>query len=231
MQISQQRIRFTQRFRPLCVQHSGVGQEHAISLPDVLQVHSKSVVLLNRGAVQRLHQFSDVWHLKAHIPDFDLGKIIHAKAGLYIIQIPIISGENQQAALTVACVQRHAQHLISGPVGPRLYRSEITAVDLHHIKGQQTAGIGNECAVAGVVISLRINEKPIRSLRVKDEQAMAGIGIALDRILALCDEIIVSQQRTAELLETFFSSNPLILFMSVRRQVPSGCQQTMPCRG
>lgn len=87
-------------------------------------------------------------------------------------------------------MQRHTEHFISGPVGPRLYRSEIAAVDLHHIKGQQTVGIGNECAVAGVVISLRINEKAIRTLCIKDEQAMAGIGIALNRILALCDEII-----------------------------------------
>lgn len=70
------------------------------------------------------------------------------------------------------------------------------------IRRQQTAGIRNESAVPRVVIPLWVNKETVHSLCVKDEQAVPGVIIVSDGIFVLCDEIIVSQQCAAELLES-----------------------------
>ena len=48
---------------------------------------------------------------------------------------------------------------------------------------------------------LRVNKETVLSFRVEDEQAVPGVIIVPDGIFILCDEIIVSQQCVAELLE------------------------------
>ena len=70
-----------------------------------------------------------------------------------------------------------------------------------HIRRQQTAGVGDKGTVPGIVVPLRVNEETVRSLRIEDEQTVSGVIITPDGIFVLCDEIIVSQQCAAELLE------------------------------
>ena len=48
---------------------------------------------------------------------------------------------------------------------------------------------------------LWVNKKTVLSIRVKDEQAVPGVIIVSDGIFVFCDEIVVSQQCVAELLE------------------------------
>ena len=97
-------------------------------------------------------------------------------------------------------MQCHAEHFIPALIPPRLCRRKIAAVD-PHIRRQQTAGVGDKGTVPGVIIPLRVNKETVRSLRVEDEQAVPGILIVPDGIFVLRDEIIVSQQCAAELLE------------------------------
>ena len=85
-------------------------------------------------------------------------------------------------------------------IAPRLCRRKIAAVD-PHIRRQQAAGVGDKGTVPGVIIPLWVNKETVRSLRVEDEQAVSGILITLDGVFVLCNEIVVSQQRAAELLE------------------------------
>lgn len=70
-----------------------------------------------------------------------------------------------------------------------------------HIRCQQTAGIRYESAVPGVVIALWVNKDTVCSIRIEDEQAVPGIIIVLNGVFVLCDEIIIHQQGTAELLK------------------------------
>ena len=51
------------------------------------------------------------------------------------------------------------------------------------------------------MIPLWVNKETVRSIRVEDEQAVPGVIIVPNGIFILCDEIIVSQQCAAELLE------------------------------
>ena len=97
-------------------------------------------------------------------------------------------------------MQCHAEHFIPALIPPRLCRRKIAAVD-PHIRRQQAAGVGNKGAVPGVVISLWVNKETVLSPRVEDEQTVPGIIIVSDSVFVLCDEIIVSQQCAAELLE------------------------------
>ena len=97
-------------------------------------------------------------------------------------------------------MQCHAEHFIPALIPPRLCRRKIAAVD-PHIRRQQTAGVGDKGTVPGVIIPLRVNKETVRSLRVEDEQAVPGILIVPNGSFVLCDEIIVSQQCAAELLE------------------------------
>ena len=97
-------------------------------------------------------------------------------------------------------MQCHAEHFIPALIPPRLCRRKIAAVD-PHIRRQQTAGVGDKGTVPGVVIPLRVNKETVRSLRVEDEQAVPGILIVPNGSFVLCDEIIIRQQSTAELLE------------------------------
>ena len=97
-------------------------------------------------------------------------------------------------------MQCHAEHFIPALIPPRLCRRKIAAVD-PHIRRQQTAGVGDKGTVPGVVVPLWVNKETVRSLCVEDEQAVPGVIIVSDGIFVLCDEIIVSQQCAAELLE------------------------------
>ena len=97
-------------------------------------------------------------------------------------------------------MQCHAEHFIPALIPPRLCWRKIAAVD-PHIRRQQAAGVGDKSTVPGIVVPLRVNKESVRSLRVEDEQAVPGILIVPDGVFILCDEIIVSQQCAAELLE------------------------------
>ena len=97
-------------------------------------------------------------------------------------------------------MQCHAEHFIPALIPPRLCRRKIAAVD-PHIRRQQTAGVGDKGTVPGIVVALRVNKETVRSFRVEDEQTVPGILITLDGVFVFCNEIIVSQQRAAELLE------------------------------
>ena len=48
---------------------------------------------------------------------------------------------------------------------------------------------------------LRVNKETVLSLRIEDEQTVPGILIVPDGVFILCDEIVISQQCAAELLE------------------------------
>ena len=97
-------------------------------------------------------------------------------------------------------MQCHAEHFIPALIPPRLCRRKIAAVD-PHIRRQQTAGVGDKGTVPGIVVPLWVNKETVRSLRVEDEQAVPGILIVPNGSFVLCDEIIIRQQSTAELLE------------------------------
>ena len=97
-------------------------------------------------------------------------------------------------------MQCHAEHFIPALIPPRLCRRKIAAVD-PHIRCQQAAGVGDKGTVPGVVVPLRVNKEAVRSLRVEDEQTVPGSLIVLDSVFVFCDEIVVSQQCAAELLE------------------------------
>ena len=97
-------------------------------------------------------------------------------------------------------MQCHAEHFIPALIPPRLCRRKIAAVD-PHIRRQQTAGVGDKGTVPGVVVPLWVNKETVLSLRVEDEQAVPGVIIVSDGIFVFCDEIVVSQQCAAELLE------------------------------
>ena len=49
---------------------------------------------------------------------------------------------------------------------------------------------------------LWVNKEAVRSPRVEDEQAVPSILIVPDGVFILCDEIVISQQCAAELLES-----------------------------
>ena len=98
-------------------------------------------------------------------------------------------------------MQCHAEHFIPALIPPRLCRRKIATVN-PHIRRQQTAGVGDKGTVPGIVVPLRVNKETVLSLRVEDEQAVPGILIVPDGVFIFCDEIVVSQQRTAELLKS-----------------------------
>ena len=98
-------------------------------------------------------------------------------------------------------MQCHAEHFIPALIPPRLCRRKIAAVD-PHIRCQQTAGVGDKGTVPGIVVPLRVNKETVLSLRIEDEQTVSGLLIVPDGIFVLCDEIIISQQCAAELLES-----------------------------
>ena len=116
------------------------------------------------------------------------------------VEVVLVSGEDEGVVRLSIDAQRHAEHFIPALIPPRLCRRKIAAVD-PHIRRQQTAGVGDKGTVPGIVVALRVNKESVRSLRVEDEQAVPGILIVPDGVFILCDEIIVSQQCAAELLE------------------------------
>ena len=98
-------------------------------------------------------------------------------------------------------MQCHAEHFIPALIPPRLCRRKIAAVG-PHIRRQQAAGVGDKSTVPGVVVPLWVNKETVRSIRVEDEQTVPGILIVPDGVFILCDEIVISQQCAAELLES-----------------------------
>ena len=60
VQISQELTGSAQRIRPLSLQHGGVGQEHPVLLPDVLQGFGKVVVILHGGAISISHKTGNI---------------------------------------------------------------------------------------------------------------------------------------------------------------------------
>ena len=113
----------------------------------------------------------------------------------------LISGEDEGIVRLSLDAQRHAEHFIPIFIAPRLYRRKVAAVD-PHIQCQQTAGVGDKGTVPGVVVPLWVNKETVRSIRVEDEQTVPGILIVPDGVFILCDEIVISQQCVAELLES-----------------------------
>ena len=130
---------------------------------------------------------------------------------LHCIQVFLICGENEGIVRLSIDAQRHAEHFIPALIPPRLCRRKIAAVD-PHIRRQQAAGVGNKGAVPGVVISLWVNKETVLSLRVEDEQAVSGVIITPDGIFVLCDEIIVSKQCAAKLLEPLGGSLDYLIY-------------------
>ena len=49
---------------------------------------------------------------------------------------------------------------------------------------------------------LRVYKKAVCSDHIEDQQTVAGICFVLDGIFVLCDEVIIRQQRAAELLKS-----------------------------
>ena len=56
-------------------------------------------------------------------------------------------------------------------------------------------------ALVIIVVPLWVNKETVRSIRVEDEQAVPGSLIVSDSVFVFCDEIVISQQCAAELLE------------------------------
>ena len=189
-----------QGFRILGLQHGGVGQKRTVLLPDALQGFGKIVVILHGGAIRITDQFPDVRHLEANITEHGIRKSINIKIIFHSIEVFLISGEDEGVVRLSIDTQRHAEHFIPIFIAPRLCRRKIAAVD-PHIRRQQAAGVGDKGTVPGVVVPLWVNKETVRSIRVEDEQAVAGVTIVPDGIFVLRDEIIVSQQCAAELLE------------------------------
>ena len=200
IQISQEFTGSAQGIRLLSLQHGGVGQKRTVLLPDVLQGFGKIVVILHGGAIRITDQIPDVWHLEANITEYGIRKNINIEVSLHSIEVFLVGGEDEGVVGLSIDTQRHAEHFIPALIPPRLCRRKIAAVD-PHIRRQQAAGVGNKGAVPGVVISLWVNKETVLSLRVEDEQTVPGIIIVSDSVFVLCDEIIVSQQCAAELLE------------------------------
>ena len=190
-----------QGLRLLSLQHGGVGQERTVLLPDVLQGFSKIVVILHGGAIRIADQLTDVWHLEANITEHGIRENINIKISLHRIEVFLVSGEDEGVVRLSLDAQRHAEHFIPIFIAPRLYRRKVAAVD-PHIQCQQTAGVGDKGTVPGVVVPLWVNKETVRSIRVEDEQTVPGILIVPDGVFILCDEIVISQQCAAELLES-----------------------------
>ena len=169
-------------------------------MPDILQCFGKIVVILHGGAVRITDQLTDVRHLETNITKHGICKGIDVEVSLHSVEVFLVSGEDEGVVRLSIDAQRHAEHFIPALIPPRLCRRKIAAVD-PHIRRQQAAGVGNKGAVPGVVIPLWVNKETVLSLRVEDEQAVPGILIVPDGIFVLRDEIIVSQQCAAELLE------------------------------
>ena len=200
VQIPQEFTGTVQGIRPLSLQHGGVGQEHPVLLPDALQGFGKIVVILHSGTIRVANQFPNVRHLEANITEHGIRENINIKVSLHRIEVFLVSGEDEGVVRLFIDAQRHAEHFIPALIPPRLCRRKIAAVD-PHIRRQQTAGVGDKGTVPGVVVPLWVNKETVRSIRVEDEQAVPGVIIVPDGIFVLRDEIIVSQQCAAELLE------------------------------
>ena len=189
-----------QGFRFLGLQHSGAGQKHPVLLPDVLQGFGKIVVILHGGAIRITDQLPDVRRLEANVTEHGIRENINIEVIFHSVQVFLVSGEDEGVVRLSLDTQRHTEHFIPALIPPRLCRRKIAAVD-PHIRCQQAAGVGNKGTVPGVVVSLRINKETVLSLRVEDEQAVPCSIIVSDGVFILCDEIVISQQCAAELLE------------------------------
>ena len=189
-----------QGFRLLGLQHGGVGQKQPVLLPDILQGFGKIVVILHGGAIRITDQLPDVRHLEANITEHGVRENIDIEVSLHRVQVFLVSGEDEGVVELSIDTQRHAEHFIPALIPPRLCRRKVAAVD-SHIRRQQAAGVGDKSTVPGIVVPLRVNKESVRSLRVEDEQTVPGILIVPDGIFVFCDEIVVSQQCVAELLE------------------------------
>ena len=200
VQILQEFTGTVQGFRFLRLQHGGVGQKRTILLPDVLQGFGKIVVILHGGAIRITDQLTDVRHLEVNITEHGIRENIDIKIVFHRIEVFLVSGEDEGVVRLSIDAQRHAEHFIPALIPPRLCRRKIAAVD-PHIRRQQAAGVGDKGTVPGIVVPLWVNKETVLSLRVEDEQAVPGVIIVSDGIFVLCDEIIVSQQCAAELLE------------------------------
>ena len=157
-----------QGFRFLRLQHGGVGQEHPVLLPDVLQGFGKVIVILHGGAICISDQFPDVRHLEANIAEHGIRENIDIKVIFHSVEVFLISGEDEGVVRLSIDAQRHAEHFIPALIPPRLCRRKVAAVDCH-IRCQQAAGVGDKGTVPGVVVPLRVNKETVLSFRVEDE--------------------------------------------------------------
>ena len=200
IQISQEFHSAVQSFRLLGIQHGGVGQERTVLLPDALQGFREVIVILHGGTIRVADQFTDVRHLETNITEHRVCENIDVEVSLHSIEIFLVGGEDESVVRLSLDAQCHAEHFIPALVPPRFCRRKIAAVGFHILR-QQTAGIRNKGAVPGVVIALRVNKEAVCSVCIENEQAVPGVIIVSDSIFVLCDEIIIRQQGTAELLK------------------------------
>ena len=149
VQISQELTGTVQGFRPLRLQHGGVGQKHPVLLPDVLQGFGKIVVILHGGAIRITDQLPDVRHLEVNITEHGIRENINIEVSLHSIEVFLVSGEDEGVVGLSIDTQRHAEHFIPALIPPRLCRRKIAAVD-PHIQRQQTAGVGDKGTVPGM---------------------------------------------------------------------------------
>ena len=189
-----------QGFRLLGLQHGGVGQEHPVLLPDVLQGFGKIVVILHGRTIRITDQLTDVWYLKANITEHGICENINIKIIFHRVEVFLISGEDEGVVRLSIDTQRHAEHFIPALIPPRLCRRKIAAVD-PHIRRQQTAGVGDKSTVPGIIRSLRINKDAIISAYSQYKETMPHPVIIVKRSPGLSDERIFLQHRPAELVK------------------------------
>ena len=111
-----------QGFRLLSLQHGGVGQEHPVLLPDVLQGFGKIVVILHGRAIRVTDQLPDVRHLEANIAEHGIRENINIEVIFHSVQVFLISGEDEGVVRLSIDAQRHAEHIIPALIPPRLCR-------------------------------------------------------------------------------------------------------------
>ena len=95
IQISQEFTGTVQGFRLLSLQHSSIGQERTVLLPDTFQRFRKVVVILHSGAIRVADKFSNVRHLEAYITEHGIRENVDIEVSLHRIEIFLVSGEDE----------------------------------------------------------------------------------------------------------------------------------------
>lgn len=167
IQIMQELIGSLQSLRLLSLQRSGIGQEHTVLLPDILQCFREVVVILNSGTICVTEQLANVGYLESNILNHRIREDINIKVSLHSIEVFLVSGEYEGVVRLPIDVQCHAKHFIPTLVPPRHLPGQMAPVNFH-IRCQQTADIRNKGTVSGIVVALRVYEKTACSVSIED---------------------------------------------------------------